>query len=175
MTVAEMATYHVSEDPASLAPAGGYVVACMALYERGFGVPSHQFLCSLLWSYGLQLYRLTPSRILHMEALVTLCDANIGIEPHFNLWSYLFHAWLRQGSNTVNLGSVDILAQSRSEVDPYFSILMPDPSVAWWKMWFFLRNDADAPLPTFTCSHPVSPPNWWYSVAHADLHRLQSL
>jgi hypothetical protein len=27
---------------------------------------------------------------LQMAAFVTLCEAYIGIEPHFNLWSYLF-------------------------------------------------------------------------------------
>jgi hypothetical protein len=41
MTAVELATYHVSEDPASPAPTGGYMVAYMAFYERGFGVPPH--------------------------------------------------------------------------------------------------------------------------------------
>jgi hypothetical protein len=53
-------------------------------------VPSHRFLCSLLRSYGLELHHLTPSGILHMVAFVTLCETYIGIEPHFNLWSYFF-------------------------------------------------------------------------------------
>jgi hypothetical protein len=30
---------------------------------------------------------LTPSVILHMAAFVTLCEAYMGIEPHFNLWN----------------------------------------------------------------------------------------
>jgi hypothetical protein len=41
LTATELATYHVPEDPASLMPVGGYMVACMALYEHGFSVPSH--------------------------------------------------------------------------------------------------------------------------------------
>jgi hypothetical protein len=41
MTAAELATCHVPVNPASLAPAGGCVMACATLYERGFGVPSH--------------------------------------------------------------------------------------------------------------------------------------
>jgi hypothetical protein len=48
MMVAELATCRVPEDPASPIQAGGYVVACVVFYERGFGVPSHQFPCSLL-------------------------------------------------------------------------------------------------------------------------------
>jgi hypothetical protein len=41
MTVVELVTYCVPEDPASPAPAEGYVVTFAAFYERGFGVPSH--------------------------------------------------------------------------------------------------------------------------------------
>jgi hypothetical protein len=29
-----------------------------------------------------------PSVILHMAAFVTLCEAYMGIDPHFNLWNY---------------------------------------------------------------------------------------
>jgi hypothetical protein len=122
MTATKLATYCVFEDPASHAPTGGYVVACMSFYEQGFGVPSHRFLHSLLWSYGLELHHLTPLGILHMVAFMTLCEAYIGVEPHFNLRSYFFQAQLRQGldAGAVALGNVDILVCFGPEVDPYF-------------------------------------------------------
>jgi hypothetical protein len=37
----ELATYRVPEDPASPTSMGGYIVAYVAFYERGFSVPSH--------------------------------------------------------------------------------------------------------------------------------------
>jgi hypothetical protein len=45
-----------------------------------------------------------------MAAFVTLYEAYMKIEPHFNLWNYFFHARLHQGSRTkaVALGNVDI-------------------------------------------------------------------
>jgi hypothetical protein len=85
MIAVELATCHVPEDPASPVPAGRYAVACAAFYERGFIVLSHQFLCSLLPFYGLELHHLTPSRILHMVVFMTLCEAYMVTEPHFNL------------------------------------------------------------------------------------------
>jgi hypothetical protein len=85
MTTVEFATCLEPVDPSPPAPARAYVVACTAFYERGLGAPPHQFLLSLLWSYRLELHHLTPSVILHMVAFVTLCEAFIGIEPHFNL------------------------------------------------------------------------------------------
>jgi hypothetical protein len=41
MTVVELATCHVSEDPTSPVVMGGYIMACTVFYQRGFGVPSH--------------------------------------------------------------------------------------------------------------------------------------
>jgi hypothetical protein len=48
MTATELVTCRMTEDPASPVQVRGYVVACAAFYERGFGAPSHRFLCSLL-------------------------------------------------------------------------------------------------------------------------------
>jgi hypothetical protein len=73
MAAAELATYHVPEDPASPAPVGGYVMVYVAFYERGFGVPSHRFLFLLLQFYSLELHHLTSSGSLHIAAFVTLC------------------------------------------------------------------------------------------------------
>jgi hypothetical protein len=71
----ELVACSVPEDPAFSASAEGYVVTFVALYERGFGAPSHQFLRSLLSHYCLELHNLTPSRVLHIAAFVTLCEA----------------------------------------------------------------------------------------------------
>jgi hypothetical protein len=56
MTATELAICCVPEDSASPAPVGGYIMACVMFYERGFGVPSHQFLYLLLQFYGLELH-----------------------------------------------------------------------------------------------------------------------
>jgi hypothetical protein len=92
-------------------------------------VPSHRFLYSLLQFYNLELHHLTPSGILHMAAFVTLCEAYMVIEPHFNLWNYFFRARLQQGSSMemAALGSVDIFVRSGRGVDPYFHLLMSGP------------------------------------------------
>jgi hypothetical protein len=109
MTAVELATCCVSEDPTSPALVAGYVMVCTAFYEQGFGVSSHQFLHSLLLFYGLELHQLTPSGILHMAAFVNLCEAYMGIEPHFDMWNYIFRVRLQQGSDAevVVLGGVD--------------------------------------------------------------------
>jgi hypothetical protein len=89
MTAVELATYQLPKDPVSPMPVRAYV-ACVALYEQGFSVPSHLFLRSSLQYYSIELHHLTPSRIMHITAFVTLCEAYIGIKPHFDLWNHFF-------------------------------------------------------------------------------------
>jgi hypothetical protein len=102
MMAAELATCHMPEDPTSPIQVGGYVEACMAFHEWGFGVPPHRFLHSLLWVNGLELQHLVPVGILHMAAFVTLCEAYMGIEPPLQsvelLLSCLATIGLRRGN-----------------------------------------------------------------------------
>jgi hypothetical protein len=177
MIVVEMATCRVPEDPASPVPMEGYIVACTAFYEQGFGVPSHRFPRSLLQFYGLELQHLTPSGILHMVAFMTLSKAYMGIEPHFKLWNYFFYVRLQHGlgMEVAALSNVDIFVWSRCGVDPYFHLPASGPLDGWQKAWFFLRNNIDALLPVFTGNHSIPKPNWGYGVPQKDLYRLQPL
>jgi hypothetical protein len=108
---------------------------------------------------------------------VTLCEAYMGIELHFDLWNYFFCARLQQGSDMEEavLGSVDIFLRSGPRVDPYFHLLVSNPPVEWRNVWFFLRNDTDASLPMFMGSRPNPQPKWGYGVAQNELHRLLPL
>jgi hypothetical protein len=177
MTTVELATCCVLEDPTSPVSVGAYVVACMAFYERGFSVPSHQFLCSLLRFYGLEPHHLTPLGILHITVFVTLCEDYMGIELHFDMSNHFIRVWLLSGSGTkaAVLGGVDIYVKSWHVFDPYFHLPMFGSTDRWGKVWFFLRNDVDASLPVFMGSCPVPQPNWGYGVARRDLRRLQQL
>jgi hypothetical protein len=135
MTTVEFATSLVPTGLVSPALAEGFVVVCLAFFEQGFGLSSHQFLRSLLWSYGLELHHLTPLGILHMAAFMTMCEAYIGIEPPLNLWSHFFRAQLRPklGTGATSLGSVDILVHTGPGSDAYFSIPQPNSPVRWQK------------------------------------------
>jgi hypothetical protein len=135
MTMVEFATSVVLVGSVSHALAKGFVVVCAAFFEWGFGLPPHQFLCSLLRSYGLEQHHLTSSGILHMAAFVTLCEAYIGIEPLLKLWSHFFEdqLWPNLGMGAASLDSVDILVHPSPGFDTYFSIPQPDSPFGWQK------------------------------------------
>jgi hypothetical protein len=58
------------------------------------------------------------------------------------------------------LRSVVIHTMSEHGVDPYFNIPMSRSMKGWWKKRFYLRNDADVPLPVFTGKRPIPLPTW---------------
>jgi hypothetical protein len=127
MTVVELATCLVPAGPESLAPVEGFIMVCVTFYERGFGLPLHRFLCSLLWSYGLELHHLTPSGIRHMAAFTILCEAYNAIKPPLNPRSHFFWARRRHdsGEGAVSVGSVDISVHSGPGADsPFHSLTL---------------------------------------------------
>ena len=58
---------------------------------RGLGFPVFDFFRGLLHHWGVQVHHLTPNSILHISIFVHLCEAFLGIEPHFDLFQYSFH------------------------------------------------------------------------------------
>ena len=58
---------------------------------RGLGFPVSNFFRGLLHYWVIQVHHLTPNSILHISIFVHLCEAFMGIEPHFDMFQYFFH------------------------------------------------------------------------------------
>ena len=69
----------------------GEIVAFTPYLERGLGFPCSSFFSGLLRYYRIQLHHLTPNSFIHIYIFVHLCEAFLGIEPHFELFWFLFH------------------------------------------------------------------------------------
>ena len=69
----------------------GDVVAFTSYLERELGFPCSSFFSGLLRYYRIQLHHLTPNSFVHISIFVHLCEAFLGIEPHFELFRFLFH------------------------------------------------------------------------------------
>ena len=52
----------------------------------GLGIPTSNFFRGLLHHWGIQVHHLTPNSIHHICIFVNLCEAFLGIEPHFDLF-----------------------------------------------------------------------------------------
>jgi hypothetical protein len=63
----------------------GETVVFLVHIEHGFGVPAGDFLCGLLHFYRIELVHLAPNAIMIISTFVHLCEAYLGIAPHFHL------------------------------------------------------------------------------------------
>jgi hypothetical protein len=71
-------------------PPSGYRVMFLTFLLRGLSFPAHEFLCGLLFVYGVQLHQLMPNSIMHIACFITLCESFLGVDPHWTLWKFLF-------------------------------------------------------------------------------------
>jgi hypothetical protein len=53
-------------------PLAGYRVMLLAFFLCGLSLSAHEFLCGLLFIYGVQLHQLTPNSILHIACFYHL-------------------------------------------------------------------------------------------------------
>jgi len=83
------------------------IVLFKAFVERGLAIPACDFLRSLLFFWGVQLHHLTPDSVLHIAIFVQLCEAFLGIHPHFDLFKSLFS--LNPYPNLRNIARVGVL------------------------------------------------------------------
>ncbi|KAK1561628.1 hypothetical protein QYE76_017708 [Lolium multiflorum] len=121
-------------------PPKGFTVMFAAFLFRGLSLPAHEFLRSLLFFYGIQLWQLTPNSILHLSIFITVCEAFLGIEPHWGLWRKIFYVKRHNDSNGPPVvGGVGFVV--RKEVD-YFDYPMKESVQGWRNKWFYLRDPA---------------------------------
>jgi hypothetical protein len=109
-----------------------------AFLLRGLSLPAHEFLCGLLFVYGVQLHQLTPNSILHIACFITLCESFLGIEPHFLLWKSLFR--LRPSvalTKKPELGGAVISIRAESQ---YLEFSMAALVQGWRKKWFYIKD-----------------------------------
>src|SRR3954464_14442951 len=71
-------------------PPEAFRVMFYAFVVRGLSLPAHEFLCGLIFLYGLQLHQLLPNSLLHIACFIMLCEYWLGIEPHFGLFKKLY-------------------------------------------------------------------------------------
>jgi hypothetical protein len=58
--------------------------------ERGLALPSCSFFRGLPYYYGLELHHLNPNSIYHISIFIYFCEAFLGVEPHWDLFRFLF-------------------------------------------------------------------------------------
>ncbi|KAK1664130.1 hypothetical protein QYE76_052289 [Lolium multiflorum] len=144
-------------------PPKGFTVMFSAFLFRGLSLPAHEFLRSLLFLYGIQLWQLAPNSILHLSIFITVCEAFLGIDPHWGLWRKIFYVKRHNDSNGPPVvGGVGFVV--RKDVD-YLDYPMKETVQGWRNKWFYLRDPAvsgqRSNLPPFEDKLVAKPKKSW--------------
>jgi hypothetical protein len=96
--------------------------------KRRFGVPAGDFLRGLLQFYRIELVHLAPNSITIIATFIQLCEAFLGITPHFHLWRHFFE--LKKTGKGVVVGSVSFMLR-RNMKSEYIDLALPDNTTSW--------------------------------------------
>jgi hypothetical protein len=100
----------------------GETVIFIAHIERGFGVPAGDFLRWLLQFYRIELVHLAPNSIMIIATVIHLCEAFLGINPHFHLGCHFFK--LKKTGKGVVVGSVSFTLRRNMKLE-YIDLALP--------------------------------------------------
>jgi len=122
-------------------PRAGEIVVFEDCFKRGFGVPVHPFLQGLLLYYEIGICNLHPNSILLVATFIHLCEAYVGIEPHFDLFRYPFclrKKGVVEGSKITGGVYLNLYDGMKNL---YLSYPWNTYLTEWYKRWFYIREE----------------------------------
>jgi hypothetical protein len=111
---------------------------------RGLGLPISPFFHGLLDFYRLNLTHLNPNSILQISIYVHLCEAFLGVLPHFGLWKYLYHCRPGMAGGQHQLVGGASLEMRRGRKSDYLETPLKDSIKGWSLEWFIVENHGNS-------------------------------
>jgi hypothetical protein len=105
----------------------------------------------------------------------------LGIKPNFALWKYYFYVTIflktvRKGETVpMRIGSC-MIQHYQSRADGYITMKGFSSNKGWHQRWFYLRSNADAPLPPYI-SHffEEAQARWGYGPVATNKEKIDTL
>jgi hypothetical protein len=112
------------------------IVTFYHFVERGLALPSCSFFRGLLYYYGLELHHLNPNSICHISIFIYFCEAFLGIEPHWDLFRFLFRVKPQPTSKNHSVAGGAGIQLRQQAGDKYLSYKFPSNLPGWKNHWF---------------------------------------
>jgi hypothetical protein len=136
---------------------------------HGLALPVSPFFRGLLDFYHLNLTHLNPNSILQISIFVHLCEAFLGILPHFGLWKYLYHCRPEMAGGQHQLVGGTSLEMRRGRKTDYLDIPLKDSIKGWRLEWFIVENHGNSLPPRSGRQPDVRTPSWTESPTDQDV------
>jgi hypothetical protein len=142
---------------------------------RDLALPISPFFRGLLDFYNLNLTHLNPNSILQISLFVHLCEAYLGILPHFGLWKYLYHCRPRMAGGQHQLVGGASLEMRRGRKTEYLDIPLKDSIKGWRLEWFIVENHGKSLPPRSGRQPDVRTPSWIESPTDLEITEAKAL
>ena len=99
---------------------------------------------------------LNPTRVMHIAGFVTMCEAFLGMEPHMDLFQWLFSRQaLSEGKSLMITLVGSFVLQKKPSTSGSYPMYTPyDSNWGSHEEWFYIRNPTEAPFLPFTGRRP---------------------
>jgi hypothetical protein len=105
-------------------------------------LPSCSFFRGLLYYYGLELHHLNPNSICHISIFIYFCEAFLGIEPHWDLFRFLFR--VKPQPTSKNLSVIEGAGfQLRQQAGDAYLTYKNGISYPLWMDYFFNESNRE--------------------------------
>jgi hypothetical protein len=150
------------------------IVTFLHFAKRGLALPSCSFFRGLLYYYGLELHHLNLNSICHISIFIYFCEAFLGIEPHWDLFCFLFHLKPQPTSKNLSVvGGAGIQLRQQAG-DKYLTYKFPSNLPGWKNHWFYIENHAPH-LPTKSNRPPVVRSEWNLEPSGGEMDQVKEL
>jgi hypothetical protein len=119
--------------------------------------------------YALNLTHLNPNFVLQIVMFVHLCEAFLGILPHFRFWKYLYHCRSEMAGGQHHLVGGASLELHRGREVEYLDIHLKDNIKGWRLEWFTMENHNKSLPPRSGRQTDVRTPSWTESPTASEL------
>jgi hypothetical protein len=150
-------------------------VAYIPFLIRGLALPISPFFRGLLDFYNLNLTHLNPNSILQIFVFVHLCEAYLGVLPHFGLWKYLYHCRSGMAGGQHQLMGGASLEMRRGRKIDYLDIPLKDSIKGWHLEWFIVENHGKSLPPRLGRQPDVRTPSWIESPTALEITEVKVL
>jgi hypothetical protein len=129
----------------------------------------------LLDFYHLNLTHLNPNSILQISIFVHLCEAFLGVLPHFGLWKYLYHYRPGMAGGQHQLVGGASLEMRHGRKTEYLEIPLKDSIKGWRLEWFIVENYGNSLPPRSGRQPDVRTPSWTESPTYQEVAEAGAL
>jgi hypothetical protein len=148
------------------------IVVLSSFFQRGFGLPTCEFLRGLLHHYEIELVHLNPNSILQIAVFVQLCETFLSVHLNFSLFkSYFLLKYQPSVDKWKVISSVGLQTCPRSG---FLDLSMKTSLKGWHKSWFYCENHEPS-LPPFVGRLPEFSGTWSEEPTPTELPIVASL